>query len=117
MLGKKMWVIPDGYVSSDNSARVICESVCVLNIGSVDAQISITIYFEDKPPLAGFKAVCAAQRSHHIRLDKLQNDECQRIPMDTPYSIVVESSCEIFVQHSRIDIANAQTLMTTTAYG
>ncbi len=118
MLGKKEWVIPDGYMSEvSNGSQPSHEAVCVLNLGDTDAQIKLTIFFEDKEPLTGFTAECKAKRTNHIRLDKITNDNNEAIPHGIPYAIYVESTDPIVVQHSRLDTTQAEmALMTTIAY-
>ena len=89
MLGKTEWAIGDGFMSaSSNGGYDSHEAVCVLNLTDKPAQIEITVYFEDAPPLKGFTAQCGAQRTHHIRLDKIKNTEGKEIPKEnrTHYS-------------------------------
>lgn len=116
--GKKLWVIPDGFMSDTQNGRFVShEAVCVLNLCDCDANIKLTIFFEDKEPLEGFTAVCKSKRTNHIRLDKLVNIKGEKIPKETPYSVLVESDAEIIVQHSRMDVSQPEmTLMSTIAY-
>lgn len=118
LTGKMTWVIPDGFMSSTRTENFVShEAVCVLNLSGEDAKISIKIYFEDRDPIDGFTAVCKPERSMHIRLDKIENSDGVRIPYDTPYSVLVESSVPIVAQHSRMDVSQAEmTLMTTIPY-
>ncbi len=63
------------------------------------------------------EAVCENERTKHIRLDKIKNDNGEEIPRDVPYALVVESSSDIVVQHSRLDVSQPDmSLMTTIAY-
>ena len=118
MTGKKIWVIPDGFMSDTQKGNYVShEAVCVLNIGEKDANIKLTIFFEDKEPLEGFTAVCKSRRTNHIRLDRIVNDKGEKIPKEVPYSVLVESDTEIVVQHSRMDVSQEEmTLMSTIAY-
>lgn len=118
MYGKEKWVIPDGFMSNSSIDNYIShEAVCVVNLSKQNAEINITILFEDKPPLKGFTAFCNSERTNHIRLDKLINDKNEKIPFETPYAIYVESNTPIIVQHSRMDVSLPEmTLMTTIAY-
>lgn len=55
MIGKKVWTIADGFMSStEKGSYVSHEAVCVLNTTSQTSNISITVYFEDREPLMGF---------------------------------------------------------------
>ena len=57
--GKCEWLIPDAfYPVKDNGDYVSHEAVCILNKGKEDAQIKFTLYFEDRPPVHGFSAIC-----------------------------------------------------------
>ena len=119
MHGKKVWLIPDGFLPEDSSGKFVShEAVCVLNTGDEEARINLTIYFEDKEPMEVFTAVCGARRTNHIRLDKIANKDGKKIPVGVPYAILVESSVPVVVQHSRMDTTQSEmTLMTTMAYG
>jgi hypothetical protein len=117
--GSKVWFIPDGYYSSISNGKLFKshEAICVLNPGKKDANIEITLYFEDRDCMAGFKAICKAERTNHIRMDNLKNENGESVPMDVPYAMTVESDAEIIVQYSRMDTSQAEmSLMTTIAY-
>ncbi len=44
--GKKLWLIPDGFLPEKSSGdQVSHEAICVLNTGSEDAHLDITFYF------------------------------------------------------------------------
>ena len=118
MNGKRRWLIPDGYMGTASSGEFVChEAVCVLNLSDADAHIELTLYFEDREPMRGFHATCARERTHHIRLDRLTNDDGQSIPRLTPYAVLVESDTDIVVQASRLDVSQPDfSLMTTIAY-
>ncbi len=52
--GKKVWLIPDGFLHSVSlNDQVSHEAVCVLNTSDKDAVISLTLYFEDREPMTG----------------------------------------------------------------
>lgn len=117
--GSYTWYVPDCYYPSISSPGhyVSHESICVLNTGKLDAHIALTLYFEDREPVLGFKAVCGAERTHHIRLDKLRSETGEGIPQDVPYAVMVESDQPIVVQYSRLDTTQAEMgLMTTMAF-
>ncbi len=118
MIGKKVWTIGDGFMSSTQKGDYVShEAVCVLNLSQDTANIDITVYFEDREPMKGFSAVCDSDRTNHIRLDRIENDRGEKIPHEVPYAILVESDQPIVVQHSRMDVTQPEmTLMTTIAY-
>lgn len=116
--GKKGWLIPDGFLHSVSlNDQVSHEAVCVLNTSDKDAVISLTLYFEDREPMTGFKAECNAGRTHHIRLDRIVSENGEKIPRDTPYALLVESTEPVVAQYSRLDTSAVEmALMTTIAY-
>ena len=80
-LGKNQWLIADGYMSdTKNGDFVSHEAVCVLNLSDKTATINITVYLADREPLKGFVAECKSERTNHIRLDKIENNEGIKIP-------------------------------------
>jgi hypothetical protein len=74
----------------------------------------LTAYFEDREPLQGFKATCPARRTFHIRINSLQNNEGQSIPLGTPFALKIESSVNVVVQHTRLDSTQAALALMTT---
>lgn len=116
--GSKVWFIPDGFFPSTSSGKQKShDAICVLNPNSKDANISITLYFEDREKMQGFYAYCAAERTNHIRMDKLKDHDGNSVPMGVPYAMKVESDVEVIVQYSRMDTTQAEmALMTTIAY-
>ena len=117
-MGKKTWLIADGYMSNTkNGDYVSHEAVCVLNLSDEKAIINITVYFEDREPLKGFTAECDSERTNHIRLDKIKNNEGVAVPHEVPYALLIESNVPVVCQHSRMDVSQPEmTLMTTIAY-
>ncbi len=116
--GKKTWLIPDAFLNSKSKNESIShEAICVINTSDVDAEISLTLFFEDRDKVTDFSSFCGAGRTHHIRLDKIRSKKGEMIPRDTPYAILVESNVEIVVQYSRLDTSEVEmALMTTIAY-
>lgn len=112
------WVIPDGYLpAASQGEQTSHESVCVLNLGESPAHLTLTLYYEDKPPQKGFHAECPGERCHHIRLDQIQDDAGRAIVRGVPYALLVESDVPLIVQHTRLDSSQpALALMTTLAH-
>ncbi|MBQ3708535.1 MAG: hypothetical protein II889_11600 [Clostridia bacterium] len=116
--GKKTWLIPDTFLDSvSKNGSVSHEAICVINTSDVDADIKLTLFFEDREARTDFSSHCPAMRTHHIRMDKLRNADGQPIPRDTPYAVLLESNTPLVVQYSRLDTSAAEmALMTTIAY-
>jgi hypothetical protein len=107
------WYFPDTYLP-DTSNNISHESLCVLNLSGEDAELTLTLYFEDRDPRKGFAAVCPAMRTRHIRLEKLKDKDGHAIPECLPYAIHVSSSVPILCQYTRVDATKpAYSLMTT----
>jgi len=117
-VGAKVWLIPDCYYPSKSSGDFKShEAICVVNPGKKDANIEITLYFEDRDCIGGFKAVCKAERTNHIRMDMIKNDKGEGVPQGVPYAAMVKSDVDIVVQYSRMDTSQAEmALMTTMAF-
>ncbi|MEG6614689.1 sensory rhodopsin transducer [Pseudoclostridium thermosuccinogenes] len=117
-IGSKVWFIPDGfYPPISNGAYPSHEAICVLNPGDRDANIEITLFFEDRDKMGGFRQVCKAERTNHIRMDKLKIEKGEGVPQGVAYAMMVESDQNIIVQYSRMDTTQAEmALMTTIAY-
>ena len=110
MYGKTEWLIADCYwpeVTTEGH-YVSHEAICVLNAGDRDAEIEITLFFEDAEPLAGFRAFCAARRTNHIRMDKIVSKDGRGVERGIPYAMTVESDVPIVVQYSRCDTTQAE---------
>lgn len=115
--GATHWVIPDAYIPEKSSGELTShESVCVLNRSSEDAQLSFTIFFEDREPLESIFVIVPARRTSHIRTSSLAKDGIG-IPAGVPYAIEVQSDIPVIVQYSRLDATQpANALMSVVAY-
>ena len=117
-IGRKRWSIAEGYIPSQSSfsnrALISHETACILNAGDKDAQLTVTVFFADREPVA-YRVKVPARRTLHLRFNDLTDPA--PIPRDTAYSSVLESDVPIVVQHTRLDSRHAEvSLMSTTAY-
>ena len=118
-IGQKVWAITEGYIPSGSNGQepqmTSHETVCMLNAGKKDANVTLTIYYADKEPVGPYTVIVPAKRTMHLRFNDLQNPE--PIPRDTDYACVIESDEPIVVQHTRLDSRQAENaLMSTMAY-
>lgn len=118
-IGRRRWAVAEGYIPQGSHgpqpAMTSHESVCLLNAGSADAHVTITIYFSDRDPAGPYQVTVPARRTHHVRFNELREPE--PIPHGTEYSSVIESDVPIVVQHTRLDSRQAENaLMTTVAF-
>ena len=115
-LGKKTWVIPEGYIPSGSTGpapqMTSHETACLLNTWGRDAHVEITLYFTDRAPVGPYRFTVAAERVMHLRFNALQDP--QPVPRDTDYASVIESDVPIVVQHSRLDSRQAENALLST---
>ena len=118
-INKKTWLIADMYYPSESMPGSVHshEAVCVLNPSDRDAHIEITLYFEDREPIALQPCVCPARRTSHFRMDTAKTSDGTGVPQDVPYAALVSSDVGIAVQYSRADARQeALAIMTTMAH-
>lgn len=118
-LGKKAWVIAEGYIPSYGNGPepefTSHETACILNTSDQEAHVKITIFYTDKDPVGPYEVTVAPRRAKHLRFNELTDPE--PIPTDTDYASVIESDIPIVVQHTRLDSRQAEnSLLTTIAY-
>lgn len=119
VIGKKIWVIAEGYIPSYSNGKepefTSHETACILNTNNQKASVEITLYYTDRDPVGPYRITVEAQRSLHLRFNDL--DEPEPVPKDTDYASVIESDIPIVVQHTRLDSRQSENaLLTTIAY-
>lgn len=118
-IGARRWAIAEGYIPRQSSGpepeMTSHETACLLNAGTRDAQVTITLYFADRAPVGPYRLTVGAQRTLHLRFNDLQDPE--PVPRGTDYASVIESDVPIVVQHTRLDSRQAaNALMTAIAF-
>lgn len=118
-LGFKVWAIPEGYIPSDSVSDahdlISHEAACFLNTGDSDADIRITLFFEDREPVGPYLLKVPAGRTLHMRFNDLRDPAS--VPRDTSYASLIEASTPVVVQHTRLDSRQpAMALLTTLAF-
>jgi hypothetical protein len=118
-IGQTRWVIAEGYIPPHSHGKrpefTSHEACCVLNAGSVDAHLEITIFYADRPPVGPYLLIVPAKRTRHFRFNDLKEPE--PIPLGTSYASLIESDQPVVVQHTRLDSRQSRNaLMTTIAY-
>ena len=107
--------IPDCYwPETDNGSYVSHEAICALNTNTAPATLKLTLYFEDRPKMGGFLVEIPAERTLHIRLDKLKNADGESIPRGVPYAVMIEADQELSLQYSRLDTTQPELALMTT---
>lgn len=118
-IGSRIWVIGDGYIPSWSNGpepeMLSHESASMLNTGDIDAQVTFTIYHEDREPVGPYFITVPARRTVHQRFNGLNDPE--PIPLGVGYAVVIESDQPIVVQHTRLDSRQAaNTVFSTIAH-
>lgn len=118
-IGHRRWAIAEGYIPgqsvSQDHALVSHEAVCLLNAGIQDAEIDITLFFTDRPPVGPYRVSLDARRTLHLRFNDLTDPA--PVPRDTSYASVIESNVPIVVQHTRLDSRHPNiSLLSTVGY-
>ena len=105
MSGHCEWIVPDGWLppAGGSGDLINHESLMILNTGTVPAEITIDLYFEDREPVLGLKQQVEAQRIKAIRLD-IPEQLGFAVPRATQYAIRVQSSVPVVVQYGRMDV-------------
>ena len=115
--GRTQWVIAEGYLPSrglDDEALKSHETFCILNAGTQDAHLQITLFFADRDPVGPYRVTVPAQRTKHLRANELDDPE---VPRDTDYATLIESDAPVVVQHTRLDSRPENfTIFSTMAY-
>ncbi len=115
-IGRKRWAIAEGYIPGwshgPEPEMTSHETACILNAGDRDAQVEITIYFEDRESVGPYRVTVPARRTRHLRYNDLTDPK--PIPKATPYASVIEADVPIVVQHTRLDSRQADNALLTT---
>lgn len=118
-IGRKIWAMPGGHIPLQSTGRepehTSRDTLCLLNTGNTDAQVTLTIFYADRDPVGPYALDVAARRVRHIRFNDLIDPEA--LPLDTPYAAVVEANVPIVVQFSRVDTSQpANAILSAMAF-
>jgi hypothetical protein len=119
-MGKTRWAIAEGYIPEGSTGpepeMTSHETACILNTTGDDAQVRITLYFQDREPAGPYLLTVPARRTVHLRFNELEDPE--PVPRGTDFASVLESDVPVVVQHTRLDSRQAaNALLSTVAYG
>jgi len=103
-LGKRVWIFTDGtrppegpYIEKGH------ESIIVLNMNDAPAEIEMTLFFTDKPPLTCKKLKVGPERVRCFRTgNEIDMDGCVP-PVGEKYAILLESSVNVVAQYGVLD--------------
>jgi hypothetical protein len=103
-IGKKIWSFSAGQIpllSTGSEPKFTShDKISILNVNLRDAKIKVTVYYEDRNLVDGYELLVMSQRARKIRINDLINP--LPVPLDTPYSFLLESDVPVIVQFSRM---------------
>jgi hypothetical protein len=87
-LGRTTWVIAEGWIPpyshGPEPAMLSHETACLLNTGDRDAQVEITIFYEDREPAGPYRVTVPARRTLHQRFNDLKDPDRSPLAPTTP---------------------------------
>ncbi len=102
-LGKNIWVFADGDLPPQGDEEPLGhEALMVVNNNNEDAQLNITILFDDKDPVEGIKLTVPAKRVNCFRMDFPIGEQQYQIPFGQ-YALIIESQVPIVANFGRLD--------------
>ena len=104
--GRRTWIFPDGDLPPPGDPDLPLEgheSLIVLNVGGMDANLQIDIFFPDREPEVGIQASVPARRVRCFRLDKPLGDRQYQIPFGQ-YALRLHSDAPVIAQIGRADV-------------
>ena len=115
-LGHRRWAIAEGYIPPGSTGpepeMLSHETVCLLNTGDRDAEVSITLYFSDREPVGPYRVTVPARRTRHVRFNDLTDPA--PVPVGTDFASVIDSDVPVVAQHTRLDSRQAENALMTT---
>jgi hypothetical protein len=102
-IGKKVWVFADGDLPPQGSEEPFGhEALMVVNVSGSEAQIALTVYFEDQEPAEGIVLTVPAKRVRCFRLDAPVGGASFKIPFGQ-YALLLKSNVEVVANFGRLD--------------
>lgn len=102
--GHKKWFIPDMYLPQPHTRTIPGhETISIMNANGVPATLHMLAFFEqDLEPIQIDNVVVGPLKSMHFRMDRLKQSYGIEIPVEVPYSIVIESDIPVVVEYARL---------------
>ena len=115
-IGRHRWAIADGYIPGwshgPGPEMTSHEACCVLNAGTREAHLAITLFFADRDPAGPYRFTVPGRRTRHLRFNEFSDPE--PLPTGTPYAAIVESDEPIVVQQTRLDSRQSENALLST---
>jgi len=103
--GSKAWYFPDGYLPAKRAGEALVshESIMLLNVGKLDADVRIDIYFSSQEPIRDISVKVPAERIIALRTDLPAEMGGAVIPELTQYAVRITSDQNLVAQFGRLD--------------
>jgi hypothetical protein len=112
-IGQRVWVIPGGWIPASGTGRepdfTSRDELWLLNTSEMEAEIELTMYWQDHAPVGPYPLRVGAERVRCVRINDLIDPEALRL--EEPYALVVRSSVPIVVQIARYDTRKPEQTM------
>lgn len=105
-IGRKNWIFCDGYLPphGDNPEFQGHEALMITNLGNKDANIELTLIFENKEPKKVMNLKLDSMRTISIRMDAPLGEDKFLIGESVQYTVWVKSSVPICACFGRLDV-------------
>jgi hypothetical protein len=104
-IGKQAWLIAGGFIplASHGPEPELTghEKLAILNLADAPAKVTMTLFFEDHAPAAGYELTVPARRVSKVRFNDLIDP--RPLPLERRYACLVRSSVPVVVQLSGLD--------------
>lgn len=109
-VGSKLWAMPAGRIPPHSTGHepefTSRDELCLFNATGEEANVEITIFYEDRDPVGPYPLPVGVRRVRHVRFNDLIDPEA--IPMEADYGALIESNVPIVAQHIRLDSRRAE---------
>jgi hypothetical protein len=102
--GGKVWFFPDGDLPPRGDTEPHGhESLVILNPNASDAEVVLTVYYTDRPPVEISVGKVEASRVRCIRTDEPIGDRAYRISFGQ-YALKITATVPVICQLGRMDV-------------
>ncbi len=109
------YCIPDCFWPPvDQGSYLGHEAISILNSSDHDIVAYMTLYFEDREKLEGFRLPVPAERTIHFHTYDLKNGQDICVPRGVGYAAVIECDEPVVVQYTRVDTTQSALGLATT---
>lgn len=99
------WIIPGGKIPLASTGPepefTSRDGLSFLNTGLEDADLQITVLYEDREPVGPYEIRVNSRRMRAVRMNDLIDPEA--LFLDVPYSAVIEAPEGVIIQFTRQD--------------